>query len=594
MLRIEKSNTICLCMIVKNESHIIEKCLRSVAPLIDYYVICDTGSTDNTIDIIQKTTSELRLKGEVLRHKWVNFAHNRTLSLKAGKAAQVVAKAAKEAQVVAKAGKAAQVLAKAAKAAKAADYLLVIDADETLQFCKEFTKVQHLDKDAYNIETILGNIRFNRLQLLSTRLDWYYEGVVHEYPRAEGLRTIDKLVYFYNVSTVQGSRSRNPNKYLDDAKLLEADLLVNKDNSRSIFYLAQSYRDAKCYDKARENYIKRLSMTGYDEELIVCYSQIGFCSKMLGDSIDSYIQYYLEGYKKFPHRLECLYDYISCLKNSGNSKLAIDIGFRAALTPYPKDDQLFIIKDIYDFLFKVELANCCIEQKLYKEAIILLKYTLDKCSVPLKYRLDIYTKIIVLCELLGYTSIINTRPIEVVYNMDDLSKSVINFNTHYTQINLEYLNNNTISVCVNNNVKCIDNMDMEIVKCIADMYTVDLNVYIEKMNNDFRYIKQYKSIINFSRDIVLLGDPSYDFLEKLSKLVTEVNRIFILLYDDSVFSEDKSKLISNSWNLIIGNVGSLKLSSYSYVDIIGFSGINDLMIGWVEVCEARFTDLATL
>ena len=44
---------IALCMIVKNEEKIIERCLSSVLPLIDSWVIVDTGSTDGTLDKIK-------------------------------------------------------------------------------------------------------------------------------------------------------------------------------------------------------------------------------------------------------------------------------------------------------------------------------------------------------------------------------------------------------------------------------------------------------------------------------------------------------------------------------------------------------------
>ena len=46
--------TICLNMIVKNESHIIKNTLEMLCNKIkfDYWVICDTGSTDGTQDII--------------------------------------------------------------------------------------------------------------------------------------------------------------------------------------------------------------------------------------------------------------------------------------------------------------------------------------------------------------------------------------------------------------------------------------------------------------------------------------------------------------------------------------------------------------
>jgi cellulose synthase/poly-beta-1,6-N-acetylglucosamine synthase-like glycosyltransferase len=49
-----KKKTVCLNMIVKNESQVIEKCLASVKPLIDYWVIVDTGSTDKTQQIVKK------------------------------------------------------------------------------------------------------------------------------------------------------------------------------------------------------------------------------------------------------------------------------------------------------------------------------------------------------------------------------------------------------------------------------------------------------------------------------------------------------------------------------------------------------------
>src|ERR1700733_3920461 len=49
-----KKQKICLNMIVKDESRIIKRCLDSVKPFIDYWVIVDTGSKDGTQKIIKK------------------------------------------------------------------------------------------------------------------------------------------------------------------------------------------------------------------------------------------------------------------------------------------------------------------------------------------------------------------------------------------------------------------------------------------------------------------------------------------------------------------------------------------------------------
>jgi glycosyltransferase involved in cell wall biosynthesis len=52
-------------MIVKNESKIIKRLLKSVLPIIDTYCICDTGSTDNTIQIIKEFFNKNKIDGKI-------------------------------------------------------------------------------------------------------------------------------------------------------------------------------------------------------------------------------------------------------------------------------------------------------------------------------------------------------------------------------------------------------------------------------------------------------------------------------------------------------------------------------------------------
>mgnify|MGYP000084783620 FL=1 len=51
--------TISLCMIVKNESAVLSRCLDSIADLMDEIIIVDTGSTDNTKEIAAQYTSRI-------------------------------------------------------------------------------------------------------------------------------------------------------------------------------------------------------------------------------------------------------------------------------------------------------------------------------------------------------------------------------------------------------------------------------------------------------------------------------------------------------------------------------------------------------
>src|SRR5579872_2737177 len=71
--------TVCLNMIVKDESEVIERSLSSIKHLIDYWVIVDTGSTDGTQTIIKKFLKGI--PGELHERKWVDFAQNRNEAL---------------------------------------------------------------------------------------------------------------------------------------------------------------------------------------------------------------------------------------------------------------------------------------------------------------------------------------------------------------------------------------------------------------------------------------------------------------------------------------------------------------------------------
>ena len=590
MFHIKKDKTICMCMIVKDEAHVIERCIRSFAPLVDYYIICDTGSSDNTIEIINKTADACGLKGEVLNHDWVNFAHNRTLSLNAGKSK--------------------------------ADYLMVIDADEVIKYKvgNKYLEVvdiledpnltlQKLDKDCYNILSELGSITYDRLQLLNTRLDWRYESVVHEYAIADNIQSIDRLTGIMNMPRVEGARSKDPNKYFKDALSLEKGLIDEPNNSRYYFYLGQSYRDSGKFDKALECYKKRISMTGYEEEINVCYHQLGHCSKMSDKKFEEYGHYYLEGYNKFPHRLECFYEYIRETRISGKSRLALKLGEHALLIPYPTNDHLFILKDIYIYLFKTEIAQCCIDQKMYTEAIIIFKYILDNEDISSEKRDEIAQIIIKLCDMNG-TEVEDISALKVTYNTKHLLDSNLeicnpkfdivysgpkdsriemlniprgliseyNEDTIYVYMQKEALKWNEIQlddIVGINNLRLLVENDMPLVKR-----------YLSVMKFDLEYLHRYININGKNKDIVLLGIPSVEQINNIIKLMTTGNRLFIFVYDNSVLDSSTDKLLEGKRHLFVSNIQSV-----NNIETIGklFSmiKISDPSIGWMELYDER-------
>ena len=129
--------TICLNMIVKNESKIITRLFDSILPIIDCYCICDTGSTDNTVEIIEKYFKEKNINGKIISEPFKDFGHNRTVALKA--------------------------------AHKMATYLLFLDADMKLQISKDFNK-EKLSADVYLIRQ--GATDFKYFNLLMVTNFW--------------------------------------------------------------------------------------------------------------------------------------------------------------------------------------------------------------------------------------------------------------------------------------------------------------------------------------------------------------------------------------------------------------------------------------
>ena len=151
------AKTIGLCMIVKNETNVIRRCLESALPLVDYILVVDTGSTDGTQQMIRDFLAEHKVEGAVIDEPWRDFAYNRSFAL------------ARLREV------------------KSVDYAMIIDADDTLELDAGFDprafKAQ-LTHDLYDVPVRHGGIAHHRPQLFSNRLPFSFKGVLHEYLEA--------------------------------------------------------------------------------------------------------------------------------------------------------------------------------------------------------------------------------------------------------------------------------------------------------------------------------------------------------------------------------------------------------------------------
>src|ERR1700722_6897518 len=181
--------TICLNMIVKNEAAVIRRCLDSVLPFIDHWVIVDTGSTDGTQDIIRAHLRDL--PGELYERPWQDFAYNRSEALELAR------------------GK--------------SDYTMIIDADDTLAAAPD-TIIPALTADSYTIEIGDTATVYRRPQVVRSAMPWRYEGVLHEYLTCDGAGWAEHLSEIRMQRNHDGARRKDPLTYLRDAAVLESAL----------------------------------------------------------------------------------------------------------------------------------------------------------------------------------------------------------------------------------------------------------------------------------------------------------------------------------------------------------------------------------
>jgi len=277
-------------MIVKNESHVIVKTLTNLCDKIDfsYWVICDTGSTDDTKEIICDFFKEKNIKGELLQHEWKDFGHNRTLALES--------------------------------AYNKTDLLFIFDADD--EIVGDLVLPNVYDTDGYTFN--FGNdVVYIRPLLINNHKRWRFVGVLHEYLACSENSTPNKHIEgnYYIVSGRTGNRSQNPNKYFDDANILKKahyDVLDTDYalSCRYAFYCAQSYRDSGYIDEAIEWYKKCLDLTMWLQEKYVSAFTIGNLYQGKNDMKNA-VKYWYKTIEYDPERIEGIINVINYLTKEG-------------------------------------------------------------------------------------------------------------------------------------------------------------------------------------------------------------------------------------------------------------------------------------
>jgi glycosyltransferase involved in cell wall biosynthesis len=316
-----------LCMIVKDESHVILESLSCTLPLIDTYCIVDTGSSDDTIEKIKTFYSEKGIEGIVHQSVWKDFGTNRSEALKLCDGMM--------------------------------DYILVIDADDLMEFpanAKQILEetITKTNPNALQIIIRQGDLRYYRAQFFKANDDWKYVGILHEYPTNSKESVVPQLPNeFWMESRRLGGRNKVGNKAQRDVDILTKGIVDEPHNERYYFYLAQSHRDNGNDLMAVKYYKERFKMGKWAEEAWFAAYQVGDGYKRLGN-IHKFEYWMQKAYAYRPSRAEPIYKLVEYYRVTGKLYKAYEYYLIGSKIPYPKDDLLFIEGNIYNGMFDYE------------------------------------------------------------------------------------------------------------------------------------------------------------------------------------------------------------------------------------------------
>ncbi len=257
--------SVALVMIAKDEADNIGRALQSAEPLIDTWVILDTGSTDGTPEAAEASVSA---PGRVVREPFAGFAEARTSALR--------------------------------HARGQADWLLMMDADMTVDVHPEFrewldrwpdheTRNPDPDVEAWRITIEEKGCRWRMPWLMRGDLDWRFEGDAHAYLVGGHRRHANGLILHhhgeYDLAQIEGNIARLANG-------------VKAGDARSVYYTGWAYKALGRTDEAIEMFQRRARMSEFEEE--AWHAQ--YLAAMLAEDVAGL----LAAWRRRPHRHEPL------------------------------------------------------------------------------------------------------------------------------------------------------------------------------------------------------------------------------------------------------------------------------------------------
>ena len=256
---------ISVCIITKNEADKIDKCLSCIKELPFEIVVVDTGSTDNTLEVVQKYTDR------IYHFEWCDdFSKARNFSI--------------------------------SKASY--DWILVLDTDEYLQKIDLEELYRQMEEHSGGIGRILrssedpgGEITLDRVERLFNRNLYHYERPIHEQVLPTG-PDVKYSIYPVPIEVLHDGYISTETISREKAERNLRILLKSEHeypDTYTYFQIGQSYYSMEEFENARKYYEKALSFdlapeAEYVQLLVVNYGYVLLRMKKAQEALAFYEQ----------------------------------------------------------------------------------------------------------------------------------------------------------------------------------------------------------------------------------------------------------------------------------------------------------------
>jgi glycosyltransferase involved in cell wall biosynthesis len=351
-----------LTQIMKNESHVAHRMLNSIKPIVDGIVVIDTGSTDDSIDVVRKWGEDNGIETHVFERPFDNFENSRNESF--NKAREIFLN----------------------REDGHTYYNFWLDFDEQIEIDNSFNK-EGIRKDLYMFNTFIGNMKYTRNELCRLDKPFRFYGPVHEFIVCDDKSITSDIMtgLTVRVSMDGGSWQSNiPEKYKSHAHVLERYIDADRKDPRWIFYTAQSYHDSACVPNNREENEERLRRSlkyykerisrpdGYYEEVYYSQLRVGSIMRAMEEPWNLCLSELLKAYSIDPLRGESIKVIIDHYLSLGEWNLAYlysTFGKRTyhGKNPFPQR-LLFIDESLYTWKFLETHSAACFYTNRREEA----------------------------------------------------------------------------------------------------------------------------------------------------------------------------------------------------------------------------------